>query len=267
MENPTAAAEGARPPHLTGRRALVTGGRRGLGRAIADRLSRAGAGITIVDLAAPAARSDLPGDWTVADIDLAAAAAEDELSKLAGGLGSLDVLVANAGVVPPWRGIAALDRDEWRRVFDTNVLGAALTLKAFAPLLRASDRGSAVLMASINGYSAHPEQALYTATKHAVIGLMRAAALDLGRDGVRVNAVAPGPIATEALQARVATRHAAGGPAPDAAFAAMAAETALGTMATPAMVADAVLFLASDLAAGVTGTVLPVECGLGRTHP
>jgi NAD(P)-dependent dehydrogenase (short-subunit alcohol dehydrogenase family) len=92
---------------------------------------------------------------------------------------------------------------------------------------------------------------------------MRAAALDLGRKGVRVNALAPGPIATEALETRVIARHAAGGPSPDVAFAALADETALGRMSTEDNVADAALYLASDLSSAVTGTLLPVECGLG----
>jgi NAD(P)-dependent dehydrogenase (short-subunit alcohol dehydrogenase family) len=119
-----------------------------------------------------------------------------------------------------------------------------------------------VLTASINGYRAHGEQILYTATKHAVVGLTRAAALDLGQRGVRVNALAPGPIATEALQGRIRSRHAAGGPALDEALAAFAGQTALGRMATEADVAAAALLLACDLSAGVTGTILPVECGL-----
>ena len=91
---------------------------------------------------------------------------------------------------------------------------------------------------------------------------MRAAALDLGRSGVRVNALAPGPIATEALQSRIAHRHETGGPAPDDAFQALADETALGRIATEDDVADAALYLASDLSGAVTGTLLPVESGL-----
>jgi NAD(P)-dependent dehydrogenase (short-subunit alcohol dehydrogenase family) len=147
-------------------------------------------------------------------------------------------------------------------VFAVNVWGPAVMLKTFADALAASGRGAAVLMASINSYRAHGEQILYTATKHAVVGLTRAAALDLGQRGVRVNALAPGPIATEALQSRIQARHAAGGPALDEALAAFAGQTALGRMATEADVAAAALLLACDLSAGVTGTILPVECGL-----
>jgi NAD(P)-dependent dehydrogenase (short-subunit alcohol dehydrogenase family) len=241
---------------LQDRNAVVTGGARGLGRAIAARLAQAGAAITVIDTAP----GDLPEAWRVEALDLTAPDAESRLAALA--TRPTDILVANAGTVPPWRGIADLDMAEWDRVMAVNVRGVAVALKAFAPALARSAHASAIVMASINAERAHPKQALYTASKHAVLGLMRAAALDLGPRGIRVNALAPGPVATEALQARIASRHAGGGPAPAEAFAALAAETALGRIATAAQVADAALFLASDAAAGITGQILPVECGL-----
>jgi NAD(P)-dependent dehydrogenase (short-subunit alcohol dehydrogenase family) len=245
---------------LQGRRAVVTGASRGLGRAIADRFAAEGATVWIVDL--PEALDPAQNAAGALGVDLADPGAEMALAALAARLGTVDAVVANAGEVPPWRGVAALERAEWDRVFAVNVWGAAVTLKAFADALAASGRGAAVLMASVNGCRAHPEQILYTASKHAVVGLTRAAALDLGRRGVRVNALAPGPVATLALRGRVRARHAAGGPPPEEALAAFAAQTALGRMATAADVAAAALVLASDLSAGVTGTVLPVTCGL-----
>lgn len=241
---------------LQGRRAVVTGGARGLGRAIVARLAAAGAAVTVID-ADPAG---LPPDWRGVALDLAAPGAEAALADLAAS--PVDILIANAGIVPPWRRIAELDRGEWERVMAVNVWGVAACLKAFAPALARSAHASVVIMASINAFRAHPRQALYTASKHAVLGLMRAAALDLGPEGIRVNALAPGPVATDALRARVAARHAAGGPAPAEAFATMAGAAALGRLASPAEVADAALFLASDAAAAITGQVLPVECGL-----
>lgn len=246
---------------LEGRRAVVTGGGGGLGRAIATALAGKGAAITVVDLEPSLA--ELPDGWQGVAVDLGAVGAQAELAALAGRLGPVDIVVANAGLVPPWRGLAELDPEEWASVMAVNVWGVAATLGAFARALAASGRGAAVVMASINGYRASPKQALYTASKHAVIGVMRTAALELGPQGVRVNALAPGPIATEALRGRVAARHAAGGPAPDAAFAALGAETALGRIATEAEVAAAALWLVSDAASGITGVVLPVEAGLG----
>jgi NAD(P)-dependent dehydrogenase (short-subunit alcohol dehydrogenase family) len=245
---------------LQGRRAVVTGASRGLGRAIADRFAAEGAEVWIVDL--PAALDSAQSAAGTLGVDLADPGAEAALAAFAATLGPVDAVVANAGVVPPWRGVSALERVEWERAFAINVWGTAVTLKAFADGLAASGRGAAVLMASINGLRAHPDQILYTATKHAVIGLTRAAALDLGRRGVRVNALAPGPVATAALRGRVHARAAAGGPPLDEALAAFAAQTALGRMTTEEDVAAAAVLLVSDLAAGVTGSVLPVECGL-----
>jgi NAD(P)-dependent dehydrogenase (short-subunit alcohol dehydrogenase family) len=245
---------------LSGRTAVVTGASRGLGRAIAERLDRAGAAIVAVDL--PEALAALPDRWRTEPLDLTDTDAPNLLKALAADLGTVDIVVANAGLVPPWRGMAELDAAEWQRVMTVNVWGVAATIGAFADALAASGRGSAIAMASINGYRAHPRQVLYTASKHAVIGIVRAAALDLGPRGIRVNALAPGAIATEALVGRVEARHRAGGPAPEDALAALAAETALRRLATAEDVANVAHFLASDASAGMTGSVFPIEAGL-----
>lgn len=248
--------------NLEGRHAVVTGGTRGLGRMIAGRLADAGARIFILDLPSALDQADLPEDWKSFSIDLSRQDCGTTIAGIADTIGHTDIVVANAGVVPPWRGMRELDPAEWQTVMTINVWGVAATLGAFAPALARSAHGSAVVMASINGYKAHGQQVLYTTSKHAVIGVMRAAALDMGADGTRVNAIAPGPIATDALIDRIANRHETGGPSVGEALSAMAAETATGRMATEQQVADVALWLASDLSAGVTGTVVPVECGL-----
>lgn len=248
---------------LEGRHAVITGGTRGLGRTIVHRLAEAGASITILDLPDALADAELSAEWKTFPVDLSRLDCGDVLAGIANSLIHTDIVVANAGVVPPWRGMTGLDATEWQSVMTTNVWGVAATLGAFAPALARSTHGSAVVMASINGYKAHGKQVLYTASKHAVIGVTRAAALDMGEAGTRVNAIAPGPIATQALIGRIESRHEAGGPSLKNTLSAMAAETATGRMATEKQVADVALWLASDLSAGVTGTVVPVECGLG----
>ena len=247
------------PGLLEGRIALVTGGARGLGRAIAAALGEAGAKGVFVDrgpeieAAGPIDGFDaLAGDVTV-EASLAEAVAVTRSR-----FGQLDIVVANAGVVPPWRSTAALDLDEWDRVMAVNVRGVAATLKHAAPAMR--DGGSIVAMASINAVVAHPSQMAYTASKHAVLGIVKAAARDLGRSGIRVNALAPGPIATAALLERIRTR-ARTGPSEDDALASLATANALGRLATEAEVAKAAVFLASDLASGITGVLLPVDAG------
>ncbi|MEL6206755.1 MAG: SDR family oxidoreductase [Pseudomonadota bacterium] len=245
---------------LAGRTAVVTGATRGLGRAIATRLAEAGAAIVAIDL--PGLIGDVPPDWRGIGLDLLDESAGPALAAAASSCDAVDILVANAGVVPPWRGVAELDRAEWTQVMTINTWAVAETLGAFAPCLALSPRASAILMASINGYRAHPKQVLYTASKHAVIGIMRSAALDLGTQGIRVNALAPGPIATDALLSRIEARSASGDTAPDDALRALAEETALGRMATAEDVANVAHFLASDASAGMTGSVFPVEAGL-----
>ncbi|AGT10825.1 SDR family NAD(P)-dependent oxidoreductase [Paracoccus aminophilus] len=245
---------------LEGRTAVITGGSRGLGRAVGLRLAAAGARIHVLDL--PGTLDDLPEGWQGHALDLAQRDAQDKLKTLAAEIGPTAILVANAGLVPPWRAIDGLDYAEWQRVMDVNVWGAAITLGAFAESLAASRHGAAVLMASINGYRAAAQQVLYTASKHAVVGIMKAAAHDLGPRGIRVNAVAPGPIATEALVERLKTREKNGGATMQEALDGLAAQTMMRQIATEENVANTVYFLASDASTGVTGSLLPVEGGL-----
>lgn len=246
---------------LDGRIALITGGTRGLGLAIARRFAAEGAAGTLVDLPDARPEGTAPSGFTVLAGDVGdeaslAGAVRQTLAAFA----RLDIVIANAGVVPPWRETEALDMAEWDRVMAVNVRGIAATLKQAVPALKPQG-GAIVAMASINAFTAHPRQMLYTASKHAVLGIVRAAARDLGRHGIRVNAVAPGPIATEALVARIRKR-ALTGPSETEALAALAGETALGRLATADEVAKAVLFLASDLASGISGELLPVDAGL-----
>lgn len=245
---------------LEGRVAFVTGSTTGLGNRIAHVFAEAGArgvGFDTTD-----GTATLPGGWrfvrgdVTVEADLAAAVAAIREEH-----GRLDVVVANAGVVPPWSETDTIDLEEWDRVFAVNVRGVMATIKHAVPLMRDTG-GSIVAMGSLNSRRAHPRQCAYTASKHAVLGIVRATALDLGRFGVRVNALGPGPIATAALRERVRYRAEAGGPPLEEALAGLAAETALGRIATEEDVSRAALFLASDLSAGISGQILPVDAGL-----
>lgn len=243
---------------LAGKVALVTGGSRGLGAAIARELAAAGATGSVVDLEtgdAPAGWDSLVADVTVEETVATAFAATKER------FGRLDVVVANAGIVPTWSETDELDLAQLDAVFAVNVRGVAATLKHGVAALRANG-GSIVAMASLNAWRAHRGQPVYTASKHAVLGLIRTAALDAGRSGIRVNGLAPGPILTEALRARFEQRASEGGLPVEKAIAEAAAGTALGRMATETDVARAALFLASDLSSGITGALLPVDAGV-----
>ena len=149
---------------------------------------------------------------------------------------------------------------EWDKVMAVNVRGVAATIKHVTPAMKEKG-GSIVVMASINAFLAHPRQMLYTASKHAALGIIRAAAHDLGRYNIRVNGIAPGPIATDALLERIRTRAAKGGLSEQEALAKLTADNALARLATADEVAKAALFLASDLASGISGELLPVDAG------
>lgn len=247
---------------LRGRVALVTGAARGIGNAIARRFASAGACGMATDLDAAATRAALPEGWNAVVADVRdETSLRDAVAATLARFGRLDVVVANAGVVPPWSETETMDLALWDDVFAVNVRGVMATIKAAVPAMKQRG-GSIVVMGSLTSRQGHARQCLYTATKHAVLGIVRCTALDLGRYAIRVNALGPGPIATEALRGRLAKRAAEGGLAVDEALKRHGADAALGRMASETDVANAALYLASDLAAGITGQILPVDAGL-----
>ena len=151
---------------LDGYVALVTGAASGLGKTIAQHLAAAGATGLALDVAdrwpgLPQGWVALQGDVSIEE-DIVRAVAE--ISKV---FGRLDIVVANAGLVPPWHDTADIDLNEWDRVFAVNVRGVVATMKHAVPLLKANG-GSIIAMGSLNSRRAHPSQCLYTASKHAV---------------------------------------------------------------------------------------------------
>lgn len=254
--DPHSAASGL----LQGRNVVVTGGASGIGAAVARLCAAQGAGGVVLDRTVTR-ETPVPEGWGALAVDVtddaAVAGAFVAIDDL---LPRIDVVVAAAGIVPRWRPIAELDLDEFDQVMAVNARGVASTIKHAAP--RLSDDASIVAVASLNSWRGDANLTSYAASKHAVLGIVRSAALSLGKAGVRVNAVAPGPIATEALLARMAARAAGDGLPVEDALAGAAEGTALGRIATPDDVAGAVLFLASGLAGGITGQLLPVDGGI-----
>jgi NAD(P)-dependent dehydrogenase (short-subunit alcohol dehydrogenase family) len=244
---------------LEGKIALVTGGAQGLGRAIAEGFAAAGARGLLFDL--QPAPETLPMGWSFERGDVSK---EDEVAgavaRVREDFGRLDVAVVNAGIVPPWHDTEAIDLADWDRVFAVNARGVMATIKHAVPLMK--DRGGSILaMGSTNSWIGHAKQAAYTASKHAVLGIVRAAARDVGRFGIRVNALCPGPVATDALLDRIRERADQGGAAIEETLRRYS-DTALGRMAAIEDVVGAALFLASDLSSGITGHLVPVDAGL-----
>src|SRR6516162_7524513 len=261
---------------LTGRKALVTGGARGIGEGMAQALARAGAAVVIGDIredlgkacadslrAAGAAAGFVPLDVT------SEASWEQAVPEAITQLGGLDILVNNAGIEITSL-LVDLSADDARRMLEVNVLGTTLGIKhglrAMRPGGPAGAGGAIVNVASVAATIAFPGIAVYSATKSAVDRLTRVAAMESGKlgYGVRVNCVYPGLVPTEMgiqLAVDCATLGLFG--SPDEAVGAVVGLTPLGRLGEVADMADAVVFLASDGARFITGAGLPVDGGMG----
>jgi NAD(P)-dependent dehydrogenase (short-subunit alcohol dehydrogenase family) len=214
----------------------------------------------VLDLRAPVTGT-LPAGWTSYEVDVRDdASVASAIGLAAAQLDRFDVLALAAGIVPPWTGLTAFDPEAWENVMRVNVSGVASSLAHAIPRLR--DGAAVVAIASLNAWRGDANIPAYAASKHAVLGIVRSAALELGRRGIRVNAIGPGPIATDALLARMATRADERNVPIAEALALAAEQTALGRMATVDEVASVALFLACELSSGMTGQLLPVDGGI-----
>jgi 3-oxoacyl-[acyl-carrier protein] reductase len=235
---------------LEGKRALVTGASRGIGRAVAQELSAAGAEVVLgyrsgADEAEELAK-EIGGTAVQADVSSA-----EEAKRLVEEAGDLDVLVNNAGITRDGL-LARMPDEDWRDVIETNLSGVFYTCRAVARGMMRKRAGSIVNVSSIVGVHGNPGQTNYSAAKAGIIGFTKALARELGSRGVRANVVAPGYVSTR-LTAVL----------PEELQQAMLANTPLGRLGSPEDVAGAVRFLASDEAAFITGEVLLVDGGLG----
>jgi 3-oxoacyl-[acyl-carrier protein] reductase len=246
-------------PAFQGKVALVTGGTRGIGLAVARALAREGAGLVVCGrdpqrVEAAVAELESRGA-TVAGLacDVSDPAQIEALVTETERLfGRLDVCVADAGVCLEAM-VEGVDQAHIDAVFAVNVRGLLLTTRSAARLMTAGEGGSIVHMGSVSGLVTGPEggEAVYEASKAAVHALTRACAIELAPRGVRVNAVAPGWVDTD-MTAGV----------PDELRVTFLSRVPFGRHARPEEIAEAVLFLAGDDASGVTGTILVVDGGL-----
>jgi 3-oxoacyl-[acyl-carrier protein] reductase len=239
---------------LGGKNALVTGSTRGIGRAIAGALAAAGARVAIVGrdkTRADAAARELAAGAQGFAFDVADIAAVNQLvSDVEGAFGSVDILVNNAGLTRD-NLLVRLKDEDWDAVLDANLRGAFAATRAAARGMMKRRWGRIINIASIVGLTGNKGQANYAASKAGLIGMSKAIAKELASRNVLVNVIAPGFIDTDMTAALTAEARQA-----------LASQIPLERLGTPADIADAATFLASDHASYITGQVLVIDGGM-----
>lgn len=237
---------------FAGVKAVVTGGVSGIGRATAEVLVARGASVAVLDRVADERTDVFSVVADVADDAQVTAAVREAAQRL----GGVDVLVNSAGMGAQG-GIESNGDDEWQRVFDVNVFGIVRVTRAVLPYLRESAHAAIVNVASIASIAGLPARALYSASKGAVLSLTMATAADLVREGIRVNAVAPGTADTPWVGRLLDTAD-----DPAAERAALEARQPHGRLVSAEEVATAIAYLADPTSGSTTGTCLAVDGGM-----
>jgi NAD(P)-dependent dehydrogenase (short-subunit alcohol dehydrogenase family) len=244
------------PRDLKGTVAVVTGGGSGIGRATSMLLAERGASVLVADVdggAAEKVAAEIGEASSFIEVDVTQVDQVDAMVQQAvSSYGGLHIAVNNAGTSGLFGATADVDPDEWRRVLDLNLTGVFLCMRAQIPAILAAGGGAIVNTSSGAGLMGFAGLPAYVASKHGVIGLTRAAALEYSAKGIRVNAVCPGTVRTPMLEAFTGD---------EATLQAMGRAMPIKRLATPEEIAEAIVWLASPSASYVTGHALAVDGG------
>jgi NAD(P)-dependent dehydrogenase (short-subunit alcohol dehydrogenase family) len=247
---------------IAGKRVLVTAGGAGIGRGIAASFLAQGARVWICDIDAKAlaatkdAHPELGGSRTDVAHEGAVAAMYAAIEQTFGGL---DVLVNNAGIAGPTGPIETLDPADWRRCVAVNLDGAFLCARRAVPLLKAAGGGAIINISSTAGLMGYPLRTPYASAKWAVIGLTRSLAIELGRFGIRVNAICPGSVEGARMGRVIEAEAAARGVNEEEVRQGYVRTTSLRSFISPEQIATLALLLCSDLGASISGQAIAVD--------
>ncbi|MBL29336.1 MAG: 3-oxoacyl-[acyl-carrier-protein] reductase [Rhodospirillaceae bacterium] len=255
----TASVTGMKP----GLRVMISAGGAGIGRAMTETFAAHGAHIHICDISKDALDACLAAVPSAAGM-VADVSKEEDVERWFQAaqehLGGLDVMINNAGIAGPTGAVEDLDQDDWRQTFDVNVHGMYYAVRRAVPLLKQTTDGVMINLSSMAGRLGFPYRTPYAASKWAVIGLTKSLAIELGRYGIRVNAICPGPVAGERIDRVINAKAKELGLTYDELKEQWLELVSLGRMVTAQDIANTALYLASPLAYNVSGQALQV-CG------